>query len=81
MWNIILVYQITHGKVPDMKKSVVISSVEIGRKKNLNGAGIWFLKTDDSERKFLLGKVELRFLFDVNLVKLIWLHMGIGRVV
>ena len=28
MWNIILVCQITHGKVPNMKKSVVISSVE-----------------------------------------------------
>ena len=27
MWNIILVCQITHGKVLDMKKSVVISSV------------------------------------------------------
>ena len=27
MWNIILVYQITHGKVLDMKKNVVVSSV------------------------------------------------------
>ena len=27
MWNIILVCQITHGKVSDMKKSVVVSSV------------------------------------------------------
>ena len=26
-WNIILICQITHGKVPDMKKSVVVSSV------------------------------------------------------
>ena len=53
---------------------------EIGRK-NLDGAGIWSLETDDSERKFLLEEVESRFLSDVNLVKLIWLHMGIGRVV
>ena len=27
MWNIILICQITHGKVSDMKKSVVVSSV------------------------------------------------------
>ena len=53
---------------------------EIG-KKNLDGADIWSLETDDSERKFLLGEVESRFLSDVNLVKLIWLHMDIGRVV
>ena len=27
MWNIILICQITHGKVSEMKKSVMVSSV------------------------------------------------------
>ena len=48
--------------------------------KNFDGAGIWSLKADDSERQFFLREVKSRFLSKVNLVMLIWLHMGIDRI-